>query len=55
MMMLALLAAHAATRQAVMPLDRVPMASRRPTPPQLAVVRNPRPAALETSNRETAS
>ena len=54
-MMVALLLAQAATRQAVMPLDRVPMASRRPTPQQLAMVRTPRPAALETSNRETAS
>ncbi|MCU0881827.1 MAG: hypothetical protein MUF14_04060 [Hyphomonadaceae bacterium] len=54
-MMVALLLAQAATRQAVMPLDRVPMASRRPPHPQLAVVRNPRPATLETSNRETAS
>ena len=54
-MMVALLLAHAATRQAGMPRDGAPAASRRPPHPQLAVVRNPRLAAIETSNRETAS
>lgn len=49
-MMVALLVAHAATRQAA-----VAKAADRPTTPKLALVRSPRPASSPTSNRETAS